>query len=197
MKRDFGYQLVSNNCVTKIFAMIEQEWNPAIAGDHPGEVDDPDGLLDFIPVVAYQKVLDTHADAEASEIPSFRRFQLEQMYATENDLGVYLRESNTLTSTIYRRNDTEPFFLFFTEEAPPLRPVYGALNFAAGIGEMALGIFRAPWDRGRMFTSGIKGAVFSLPELVFVNLRKGILEYAPGETPRTQRRPAQHPAFES
>jgi hypothetical protein len=193
VKRDFGYQLVSNNCVTEIFAMIGQEWNPATSGD----VNDPNGLLDFIPVVAYQKVLATHADAEASEIPSFRRFQLEQMYATENDLGVYLRESNTLTSTIYRRNDTEPFFLFFTEEAAPLRPVYGALNFAAGIGEMALGIFRAPWDRGKMFTSGIKGAVFSLPELIFVNLRKGILEYAPGDTPRTLRRPAQHAAFES
>jgi len=27
--------------------------------------------------------------------------RLEQMYATENDLGVYLRESNTLTSTVY------------------------------------------------------------------------------------------------
>jgi len=197
VKRDFGYQLVSNNCVTEIFATIGQEWNPTIAGDPAGEVDDPDDLLDFIPVVAYQKVLDTHASAEVSEIPSFRRFQLEQMYAVENDLGVYLRESNTLTSTIYRRNDTEPFFLFFTEEAAPLRPVYGALNFAAGIGEMALGIFRAPWDRGRMFTSGIKGAVFSLPELVFVNLRKDILEYAPGDTPRTQRRPAQHPAQKS
>ncbi len=193
VKRDFGYQLVSNNCVTEIFATVGQEWNPAIAGD----VNDPNGLLDFIPVVAYQKVLATHTDAEPSEIPSFRRSQLEQMYAAENDLGVYLRESNTLTSTIYRRNDTEPFFLFFTEEAAPLRPVYGALNFAAGIGEMALGIFRAPWDRGKMFTSGIIGAVFSLPELVFINLRKGILEYAPGDTPRTQRRPAQHAAFES
>jgi hypothetical protein len=192
VKQAFGYQLVSNNCVTEIFATLGQGWNPTTARDQPVEGDDSEGLLDFIPVVAYQKVLDTHTDAEASEIPSFRRLQLEQMYATENDLGVYLRESNTLTSTIYRRNDTEPFFLFFTEEAAPLRPVYGALNFAAGIGEMALGIFRAPWDRGRMFTSGIKGAVFSLPELVFVNLRKGILEYAPGETPRTPRRPARH-----
>jgi hypothetical protein len=197
VKRDFGYQLVSNNCVTEIFAMVGEDGSPAIAGDRPGGVTDPDDLLDFIPFVAYQKVLATHTDAEASEIPSFRRTQLEQMYAAENDLGVYLRESNTLTSTIYRRNDTEPFFLFFTEEAAPLRPVFGALNFAAGIGEMALGFFRAPWDRGRMFTSGIKGAVFSLPELVFVNLRKGILEYAPGETPRTLRRPARHPASES
>jgi hypothetical protein len=193
----FGYQLVSNNCVTEIFATLGEEWSPTTASDQPVEGDDPGGALDFIPVVAYRKVLDQHPDAEASEIPSLRRTRLEAMYAAENDLGVYLRESNTLTSTIYRRNDVEPFFLFFTEDALPLRPVYGALNFAAGIGEMVLGVLRAPWDHGRMFTSGLKGATFSLPESFFVNLRKGILEYAPGDTPRTLRRPAQHAAFES
>jgi hypothetical protein len=194
VKRDFGYQLVSNNCVTEIFATLGQGWNPTTARDQPVDGGDPEGLLGFIPVVAYQKVLDAHPDAEASEIPSFRRVRLEAMYETENDFSVYLRESNTLTSTIYRRNDVEPFFLFFTEDALPLRPVYGALNFVAGIGEMALGALRAPWDRGRMFTSGIKGAAFSLPELFFVNLRKGILEYAPGDTPRTLRRPEQRTA---
>jgi hypothetical protein len=197
VKQAFGYQLVSNNCVTAIFATLGQESDPTAARDQPAEGGDSEGPFDFIPVVAYRKVLDAHADAEASEIPSFRRVRLETMYETENDLGVYLRESNTLTSTIYRRNDVEPFFLFFTEDALPLRPVYGALNFAAAIGEMALGVLRAPWDRGRMFTSGLKGATFSLPELFFVNLRKGILEYAPGDTPRTLRRPAQHAAFES
>jgi hypothetical protein len=197
VKRAIGYQLVSNNCVTEIFATLGQGWSSTTARDQPVEGDDPAGPLDFIPVVAYQKALDAHPDAEVSEIPSFRRVRLEAMYAAENDLGVYLRESNTLTSTVYRRNDVEPFFLFFTEDALPLRPVYGALNFAAGVGEMALGALRAPWDRGRMFTSGLKGAAFSLPELFFFNLRKGILEYAPGETPRTRRRPEQRAAFES
>jgi hypothetical protein len=197
VKQAFGYQLVSNNCVTEIFATLGQKSDPAAARDEPAESGDPGGPFDFIPVVAYRKLLDAHPDAEASEIPSFRRVRLEAMYETENDLGVYLRESNTLTSTIYRRNDVEPFFLFFTEDALPLRPVYGALNFAVGIGEMALGVLRAPWDRGRMFTSGLKGAAFSFPELFFFNLRKGILEYAPGDTPRTLRRPAQHAAFES
>jgi hypothetical protein len=197
VKQAFGYQLVSNNCVTEIFATLGQKSDPAAARDEPVEGGDPGGPFDFIPVVAYRKLLDAHPDAEASEIPSFRRVRLEAMYETENDLGVYLRESNTLTSTIYRRNDVEPFFLFFTEDALPLRPVYGALNFAVGIGEMALGVLRAPWDRGRMFTSGLKGAAFSFPELFFVNLRKGILEYAPGDTPRTLRRPAQQAAFES
>jgi len=190
LTREFGYQLVSNNCVTEIFAMVGQGIDPVTAGDRPTEVDNRNDLLDFIPVVAYRKVLAAHSDAEPAEIPSLRRFRLEQMYAAENDLRVYLRESNTLTSTIYRRNDVEPLFLFFTEDSLPLRPVYGVLNFAAGIGEIAFGVLRSPWDRGRMFISGLKGAAFSVPELFFVNLRKGILEYAPGATPRTPRRPA-------
>jgi len=177
LKQAFGYQLVSNNCVTEIFATLNEGWDPAEAGVRTQKGDDPEDLLDFIPVVAYRR--------------------LEAMYEGENDLGVYLRESNTLTSTIYRRNDLEPFFLFFTEDALPLRPVYGILNFTTGIGEMVLGVLRAPWDRGRMFTSGLKGAVFSLPELLFVNLRKGILEYAPGDAPRTLRRPVQRAAVES
>jgi len=197
LKQTFGYQLVSNNCVTEIFATLNEKWDPAEAGTRTQKDDDPERLLDFIPVVAYRKVLAAHADAETSEIPSYRRVRLEAMYEGENDLGVYLRESNTLTSTIYRRNDLEPFFLFFTEDALPLRPVYGILNFTTGIGEMLLGVLRAPWDRGRMFTSGLKGAAYSLPELLFVNLRKGILEYAPGKTPRTRRRPIQRAAVES
>jgi hypothetical protein len=53
---------------------------------------------------------------------------------------------------------------------------------------MALGVLRAAWDRGGTLWSGLEGVAFSLPELVFVNLRKGIFEYAPGDTPRTAMR---------
>ena len=50
---------------------------------------------------------------------------------------------------------------------------------------MAFGVLRAPLDRGRTLWSGFKGVVFSLPELAFVNLRKGTLEYGPSDPPRT------------
>ena len=52
-------------------------------------------LFDFIPVVAYRKVLDAHADAVVSVVPSYRRVRLETMYESENDFGVHLRESNS------------------------------------------------------------------------------------------------------
>ncbi len=49
----------------------------------------------------------------------------------ENPLRVYLRESKTLTSTIYPRTPDDSFFLFFTDDAAAPRPNLGALNLAS------------------------------------------------------------------
>ena len=39
------------------------------------------------------------------------RFEFEPVFGSQ----VYLREANTLTSTVYRRNPDDPLFLFFTD----------------------------------------------------------------------------------
>jgi hypothetical protein len=44
---------------------------------------------------------------------------------------IALRESNTLTSSIYRRAKDDSIFLFFTDGAAATRPLLGALNAAA------------------------------------------------------------------
>ena len=36
-----------------------------------------------------------------------------------------------------------------------------------------------PLDRGHLLVSGVRGTLFSLPELAFVNLRKGSFDYVP------------------
>jgi hypothetical protein len=184
LQERYGYHLFSRNCVSEIFAMIGSDHSLGRNMDARAA----SAFLDFIPAVSYGTVLDAYPIVEKGEIPSYRKSRLEAMYAKENDLGVYLRESNTLTSTIYRRNQRDSFFLFFTDDSIPLRPLYGALNLAAGIGEMGLGLLLAPWDRGGTLWSGLKGAAFSLPELFFVNIRKGVLEYAPADPPRTAMR---------
>jgi len=89
---------------------------------------------------------------------------------------VALRESNTLTSTVYESNRQDSFFLFFTD-ALPVRPLLGAANLAAGLGASAAGLALLPFDGGYALLSGVKGALFSLPELAFVNLRKGTFDY--------------------
>lgn len=183
LRETFGYQLLGRNCVTEIFETL----GGALAASDEAP---PGRGLDFVPFIAFASVAASGVHAETLEVPSFRRTRLESLYAQESDLAVWLRESNTLTSTIYRANDRDAFFLLFGESAGPLRPVFGAINLVAAAGEVALGVLRAPFDRGRMMWSGLTGAAFSLPELFFVDLRKGTLDYAPADVPRTAARPS-------
>jgi hypothetical protein len=114
-----------------------------------------------------------------SRLSSYREQCLARLTARHNPLFVYLRESNTFTSTIQpAAHGSEPFF-FFTEDAVPSRPFFGLVNLGVGAGASALGIVTLPFDRGRRLADGIRGALFSLPELVFVNLRKGEIPILP------------------
>jgi hypothetical protein len=193
LRNALGYDLVTRNCITEIFATLDAELGAQGSERALGGRLEPSRSLDFIPVVSYGSVVETYRVTEVGEIPSLRRTRMAELYEEENDFRVYLRESNTLSSTIYRRNDMEPFFLFFTDDAIAPRPLFGALNVAAGAAQAAVGVLRAPFDRGATLWSGIKGIAFSLPELFFVNLRKGILEYAPADPPRTVAHFRPHP----
>jgi len=55
-------------------------------------------------------------------------------------------------------------------------------NLATGLGAAAAGVPLLPFDGGRTLVAGLRGAVFSLPELAFVNLRKGSFDHVPRET---------------
>ena len=105
---------------------------------------------------------------------------LARMYRQDNKARVYLRESNTLSSTLYRRNPADSAFLFFTDDVvPPIRPLLGAVNIVAALGVSAAGLFALPVDGGDLLRAGLRGVLFSLPELVFFNIRKGSLMFAP------------------
>jgi hypothetical protein len=98
-------------------------------------------------------------------------------------LLVYLRESNTVTSTLYRRNPDDSAFLFFTDDAGPVRPLLGAANLVTGLGFSAVGLFLVGVDGGDTLRAGLRGMLFSLPELVFFNIRKGSIPFAPRRQP--------------
>jgi hypothetical protein len=99
------------------------------------------------------------------------------MYRRENPVTVFLRESNTLTSAIYRRNADDSIFVFFTDDAVVARPLFGAVNLVAGIAASAVGLVALPVDGGATLWAGLKGVLFSLPELFFQNIRKGSFEH--------------------
>jgi hypothetical protein len=192
LTRLYGYNLVTRNCVTEIFRTIEVALARDVLARDPtldspelgarvraasaerfGGHIDPGAPLNFIPAVSAASVRSTYALSGIDELPSYRKARLALMYGRENPVWVFLRESNTLTSTLYHRAPEDSAFLFFTDGAVPARPVLGALNIVAGIGVAAAGLAMLPVDHGNMLKAGLKGVLFSLPELAFFNIRKG------------------------
>ena len=87
------------------------------------------------------------------EIPSYRRTRLAEMAEREHPLRVHLREASTFTSTLYRPNPRDSFFVFFTRDRWLPRPLYGAVNLVAGLGQAAVGLVRLPFDGGEALTA--------------------------------------------
>ena len=80
--------------------------------------------------------------------------------------------------------DREGFFVFYTDTQVLPRPLLGFFNLGAGLVRSVLGMAALPLDGGRGLRSGLSGVLFSFPELVFQNIRKGYNDYVPlGERP--------------
>ena len=169
LERLYQYHLVTRNCVSEIF----RELDFALIGDHV----EVDGSLSFIPAFSAHTVNERYGVSEVFRILSHRRAGLARLYGAGNPLRAYLRESNTITSTLYRRNSRDSTFLFFTDDLVVARPVFGAMNLITGVVTSVVGLVTAPFDRGRILRAGARGVVFSLPELFFQNIRKGSFEY--------------------
>ena len=174
-KRRWGYNLVTRNCVSEIFSEIDAafEGGAEESATRLGGRLEMDGSLNFIPAVSAAAVAGAYPVTERVELASYRRRRLERMYQRENPLTVFLRESNTLTSAIYRRNTEDSIFVFFTDDAVVARPLFGAINLVVGLAAGAVGLATLPVDGGATLWGGLRGALFSLPELFFQNIRKG------------------------
>jgi hypothetical protein len=172
LERRYGYDLVTRNCVSEIFRTVEA------SGAVLGRSTDP---LRFIPFESARAVNATWNVVERTTLPSYRRTRLDEMYEHEPALRVRLRETNVFTSSVYRWNADDSFFVFFTDDMLALRPALGAVNLAAGLGAVAAGIPLLPFDGGHALWAGARGAVFSVPELAFVSLRKGSFDHVPAD----------------
>ncbi len=181
LRRLYPYDLVTRNCVSELFAVVDR----TLAADESrrlGGVVSMRRTLNFIPFRSAAAV-DAHYRVTAHrERPSYREQRLAEMYRDEPDLLVALRESNTLTSTVYLPAARDSPFLFFTDDALLARPLLGAANLTVALADSALGLLTAPFDRATRLRKAINGALFSLPELAFVNIRKGSLAFVPRPT---------------
>ena len=192
LKQLYAYDLFSHNCVTEIFRTMDA----AIVSTDPGGLPNAAAVgnassarlegyvewrhtLSFIPFLSAKAIGTTYRVAKTVERPSYRRLALDQMYTHENVVRVDLRESNVFTAQSYERNPEDPIFLFFTDDVVLRRPLYGIANLAVGIGGTLAGLALWPVDGGATLRAGLDGALFSVPEIAFINIRKGSFAFAP------------------
>ncbi len=181
----YSYDLLSRNCASEIFRVIDATMREA-ADVQPGGEDrilaeslrDLGGHVsgngwDIIPFVSFHAVGENWRVVSTEELPSYRHRRLEQAKVSENPLLVDLRESNVFSSSLYRWHGGDAAFVFFTDDMLWARPLAGGANFAAGLAQGLVGLITWPWDRGGNLWQGAKGALVSLPELLFFNIRKG------------------------
>jgi hypothetical protein len=189
----YRYNLLDRNCVSELFRTIEA--GLASAPGAPAAADraairdfvrqeserrlggyvDPVADANFIPFVSSRNVRASWRVAQAIHLPSAREHAIE----TVGGIAAALRESNVWTSSVYAPAEDDGFFLFFTDGEWPLRPLLGAANLVAALARSAVGVVELPFDRGRGLRAGLGGALWSAPELLFVNIRKGTNEYVP------------------
>ena len=192
LERMYAYRLVTHNCVSELFRTINTSFAaaapardaiPKVSTAALGGYLDTAWSLNFIPFISAVAVDHSYDVAGVDELLSYRRLRVEEMSRRENPLVAYLRESNTVTSTVYRRDPDDSFFVFFTDDSLAPRPIFGAFNFMAGLGASVVGLIQAPLDRGHALSAGLRGMLFSLPELAFVNLRKGSFGFVRRQQP--------------
>ena len=187
MHLDMRYNLFTRNCVTEIFTGISHALSQAQGKDtaSPSLLSaEQKAVLESISFIPWKMFQQVTAGMDTSEIiryPSWRDRRLEALYQKDNPVTVYARECNTITSSIYRNGRQDSAFLFFTQDSVLARPLFGTLNIAWTLPHMCIGLITWPIDSGYLIKSGAMGTLFSIPELFFVNIRKGNFAYIPQE----------------
>jgi hypothetical protein len=172
----YRYDLFFSNCVTELVRTLN-----AGLGDPEGALGDrlePNGGLGFVPFWLFRRARARLEVSRVERIPSHRERILAELRQRENDALVFAREANTLTSRAYGRRAPDGSFLFFTDGALWARPLFGVVNLGWALADGAVGLLTAPFDRGDRLVRAGKGVLFSAPELVFVNIRKGSFDAA-------------------
>ncbi|MBW2710019.1 MAG: hypothetical protein JRD04_12290 [Deltaproteobacteria bacterium] len=179
LKRCYPYNLINYNCATELIRNINvpfQSQNRVIEALGGGIVPGED--FAFIPFRLFDLVKDRFQITKVEVLPGYRKRMLLRTAQNEpENTSLYFRECNTLTSTLYHGVAGDTPFLFFTDDVVWIRPVYGAINGAYGLIAAALGVFTLPLDGGDLSLAGLKGTLYSLPELFFFNIRKGSFNY--------------------
>lgn len=170
-----SYHLIERNCVTELFEVLFQ------ASGLPRFKVNP------VPFLSAQQVAEHWPTQVSVSLDSYRQLAKQAKAEQGANLAEQFQEQLTLSSSFYQPADEDSSFLVFTDDLALSRPVAGAANILWGVGASAWGLVNLPLDQGETLTRGAKGVFWSLPELLFFNIRKGNTLVAP-EPPEDRQR---------
>jgi len=188
LEQNYAYHLLTRNCVTEIFHTINQALGAETQQRLGGVIDEH---LNIVPFTAFAMVQASYLVKHITVLPSHRQQQLAKQYEQEFPPLVYARESNVVSASLYDYNPNDAWFVFFTDDALLLRPVFGAINSVAGVGQSLFGLVKSPFDEGQLLATGMRGLLMSLPELAFINMRKGSYKFLSPDSASQENLPGQ------
>jgi hypothetical protein len=180
LKRRWSYDIVRRNCITELArttdgAFGSPEEVASALGASASAQGEPFG---FVPLVFFDRVRERLRVERVDSLPSRRETELARVLLESPGVVTRLRESSVYTSSIYRPRLRDSAFLLFTDDVFWRRPAYGAVNLVYALGYTGYGLVAAPFDRGARAEAGLAGMMWSVPELAFVNVRKGSFDWA-------------------
>ena len=92
-------------------------------------------------------------------------------------MALWLKEGNTQTTTLYKPRTEDTPFLFFTDDIVWARPALGIANALWGAAHSIVELVQLPLRGTTQFKHSMQGIFYSLPELIFFNIRKGTYLY--------------------
>lgn len=176
----YSYHLTHQNCTTELFRYLNEIFPEGRIGDETfwDPLSHQVTSLNFIPAVAASKLGSNSGTKQRRVYLSYRNLKRKKIV---NFTEKHFRESFVPSSKIYKSNPIDHPFLFFTEETIWNRPILGLANTVFGIGYTGMGVISAPFDKGIRFSKGTESVFYSLPELVFFNIRKGHFPFIAAE----------------
>lgn len=168
------YDLWRGNCATELLRVLNAACpEPEVAVRELGARLDPEASLRFVPFVMHADVTARLSVSGTEIVLSRRQRELQRLQKEDPSPLVPLREAATVSSTLYSPRLEDGAFLLFTDDVFWPRPLFGAVNFCFGLSSALVGVVWTPFDGGKLAGAGLHGAAYSLPELLFCNVRKG------------------------
>ncbi len=170
----YRYALIDRNCVTELLRTLNSSFSgKAEAEESLGGWIDPVSDRIAVPHDFFYRVSSRYRVEQVSRYPSRRIVQIETMEAQSNPAAVWFQEGNTLSTTLYKHREEDSPFLFFTDDVIWARPILGFANLLWSAAHGLAGIVTLPAEGTEPVQQAARGMFYSLPELVFFNIRKG------------------------